>query len=306
MSFLAHFIMRGRMQAIMVASTLAIVSLLFPPVSIVSSASVALVTLRRGMMEGLWVLLSASAASALLGVILFNNFYFALLYGLVLWLPIWACAVVLREGRVLSLALESAVLLGIAAILIFYGYSDNPGAVWQTVFEQMTGQLAQRTPDIQPEKIQQVLAFFAKFMTGIVASGVIYSMLFGLFLGRWWQSVLYNPGGFREEYLKLSVNRKLASASAIIIGVAFSGYGQLAEIAMNIAVLLFVLYTVIGAAVLHALISKLSNAQYIRFLTPMLYLSLTLIPQSMVIVALIGLLDAWLDLRNKQSNHNSA
>lgn len=306
MRFLAHFIMRGRMQAIMLASVLAILSLLFPPVSIVSSAAVALVTLRRGTKEGLWVLLSAALTSALLGVVLFNNFLFALLYGLALWLPIWVCAVVLREGRVLSLALESAVLLGIVAIMIFYGYNDHPSAIWHAMFEQMAAKLGQKTPEVHPEKIQQILTFLAPIMMGIVTSGIISSMLFGLFLGRWWQSVLFNPGGFREEYLKLNVNRKFAVASIIALGIAFSGFGQLAEMATNIAVLLFVLYAVIGTAILHALISKLHNPQYVRFLTPMLYLSLTLIPQTLLIVALTGLLDAWLNLRNKQSNHNSA
>ena len=97
MNFLAAYIMRGRMQAMMVASSLALLSLILPPVSIVSSASVALVTLRRGANEGLFVLVCACLSAALLGFFLFGNFQFALLYGLVLWLPIWVISIVLRE-----------------------------------------------------------------------------------------------------------------------------------------------------------------------------------------------------------------
>lgn len=293
------------MQAMLVASSLAILSLLLPPFSIVSSGTVALVTLRRGASEGFWVLLCAAVASALLGIILFNNYYFALLYGLVLWLPIWLIAVVLREGRQLSLALESAVLLGIVVILGFYLFHGNPSQIWQGLFEKMSQPLIQQSPEIHLARVQQSIALFAKIMTGIVVTGTIYSMLFGLFLGRWWQSLLFNPGGFRAEYLSLRVSKSLALASIIAIAIAFSGFGIYAEIAANIWVLLFVLYAIIGAAVSHALLDGLKNQTFKRFAIPMLYLTLTLIPQTMILIALLGLVDIWLDLRNKQSNRTS-
>jgi hypothetical protein len=291
------------MQAMLVASTLAILSLLFPPVSIVSSATVALVTLRRGAYEGLFVLLCSCVASALLGVVVLHNYYFAMLYGLVLWLPIWVIAVVLREGRHLSLAIEIAVLMGVVVVVGFYLYNSNTSMMWQGLLQQMAQPLVQKTPEIQLEKIRQSIAVFSHFMTGIVVSGTVYSMLFGLFLGRWWQSVLYNPGGFREEYLNLKVTLRLVVASIIIAGVAFTDYGVLSEIAKNISVLLFLLYTVMGAAILHALFT---NMQAKRFLVPMLYFTIGIIPHTMIIVAIIGLTDVWLDLRNKQSNRNSA
>ncbi|MEQ1638063.1 MAG: hypothetical protein ABL903_15375 [Methylococcales bacterium] len=303
MSFLAAYIMRGRMQAMLVASTLAILSLLLPPVSIVSSGAVALVTLRRGAAEGLLVLLCSCAASALLGIIILNNVYFALLYGLALWLPIWVISVVLREGRHLSLTIEIAVLIGMVVVVGFYLYNANISAIWQVLLGQMAEAFLQKTPDVPLEKIQQSIAVLARFMTGIFVSGTVYSMLFGLFLGRWWQSVLYNPGGFREEYLKLRVQLPLAIASIIIIGIAFANFGLISEIAENISVLLFVLYTVIGTAVLHAVFTHM---QAKRFMVPMLYLTLGIIPHTMLLVAIIGLTDVWLDLRNKQLNRNSA
>ena len=53
------------MQAMLVASSLALLSLMMPPVSVVSSATVALVTLRRGAYEGLYVSGCSSLAAAL-------------------------------------------------------------------------------------------------------------------------------------------------------------------------------------------------------------------------------------------------
>jgi hypothetical protein len=78
--FLAAYIMKGRLQAMTVAAALALLSLAFPPVSIVSSASVALVTLRRGGKEGLYVLLCGCLAAAVLSVFLKIGYQFALLW----------------------------------------------------------------------------------------------------------------------------------------------------------------------------------------------------------------------------------
>ncbi len=301
MGFLAAFIMRGRMQAILVASTLAMLSLLFPPISIVSSGAVALVTLRLGAYEGLLVLLSSSVAAAVLGWLILGGYHFALLYGLVLWLPIWLIAIVLREGRRLALAIEIAIALGALAVLGFYLYDHAPALMWQGVLEQVMQPLLQNSPDVPTEKIEQTFAIIARLMTGIVAAGTVYSMLFGLFLARWWQALLFNPGGFRPEYLGLKAEMRLTLASVAVIALAAAPFGVMSEIAQNICVLLFVLYTFIGTAVMHSVFANM-NAK--RFLVPMLYITLGLIPHTMILVALLGLADAWLDLRNKQLKNN--
>ncbi|WP_341328709.1 DUF2232 domain-containing protein [Methylotuvimicrobium sp. KM2] len=298
MKFLAEYIMRGRMQAIMVASTLALISLIIPPVSIVSSATVALVTLRRGAHEGLWVLLFASAAAAALGLLVLGGYQFALLYGLVMWSPIWIISIVLREGRHLSLAVEIAILLGALGVLGFYLYQASPSEFWRPMLEQMIKPMLESSPDVPVDNIEQSVQSMAHYMTGVVAAGTIFSLLFGLFLGRWWQSMLYNPGGFRAEYLSLSTHPRLAIGSIIVIAVAWFGSGIFSEVAWNITILLFVLYTFIGAAVLHLMLSRMSSG---RFLVPMFYVTLLIIPHVMFPVAGIGLADAWLNLRNKFS-----
>ena len=52
---LASFVMRGRSQAAMAATVLAILALRVPLLSILSSAVVAFVTLRKGLADGLMV-----------------------------------------------------------------------------------------------------------------------------------------------------------------------------------------------------------------------------------------------------------
>jgi len=300
MDFIAAYIMRGRLQAMIVASSLALLSLIMPPVSVVSSAAVALVTLRLGAMEGLYVLGCSSLAAGLLGLLLLGNYQFALIYALVLWLPVWLISIVLREGRHLSLAVEIAVLLGVFAVIGCYLYNPNMVAIWNALFAQM---LPSRLPPGTPiEDFKRTTDLLAHFMTGVAAAGTVFSLLFGLFLGRWWQANLYNPGGFKTEYLSLRMHPRLAIGSMGVIAVALITSGTVSEIAWNATILLFVLYSVVGTAVLHTLFAAMKLA---RFTVPMLYITLFLIPHALLLVAVVGLVDAWLNLRKYQSTNKT-
>ncbi|KAF3977217.1 MAG: hypothetical protein HFP77_07925 [Methylococcales symbiont of Iophon sp. n. MRB-2018] len=299
MNFLAAYIMKGRMQAMIVASSLALLSLVLPPASIVSSASVALVTLRRGGYEGFYVLICACLSAALLGFFLFGSFQFALLYGLMLWLPIWFISIVLRRNKHLSVAIEIAVIIGIIAVIGFYVYVSDPALMWQAVLEGMVKPMLANDSDMPVDDIKQSIQIFSHYMTGGITAGAIYGLLFGLFLARMWQAALYNPGGFREEYLTLKVRPKVALVSVFVLMMAWFMSGDIAEIFWNITIIFIVLYTFIGTAILHAAFSTLKMK---RFLVPMLYVTLIMIPHAIAVVIIVGITDVWVDLRSKFSN----
>ena len=296
MNFLATYIMRGRVQAMIVASSLALVSLMMPPVSVLSSATVALVTLRLGAFEGLIILGCSTLAASILGFFATGNFQFAFLYVLVLWLPVWLISIILREGRHLSLAVEIATLLGVLGVIVFYLFSSEPAGMWSAVLAQMI------PADAPVAEIQDKIEILVHYMTGIVAAGSVLGLLFGLFLGRWWQANLFNPGGFKQEYLLMSTKTWLSIASVAIVGVALVTSGEVSEIAWNIIILLFILYTVTGKSILHTYFAKMKLG---RFMVPMLYITLFLIPHLMLLVALVGVSDPWLDLRKIKSNQHT-
>ena len=304
MKSLAAYIMKGRMQAVLVASSLALLSILFPPVSVVSSAAVSLVTLRRGAREGLYILIAACVSAALLGLFLLGNFQFALAYGLALWLPVWLISIVLREGKHLSTAINISVLTGVAIIIGFYLFVSDPAAFWSSMLSQMAQPMIEAgNTDVPLENIQQSIQAFSHFMTGGIVVGGIYGLLFGLFLARWWQSALYNPGGFRQEYLALSVNSKIASGSLLVIAIGFLTTGVISELCWNIGIIFLALYTFVGTAIFHTVFSTMKMK---RFMVPFLYITLVLVPHAIGIVAIVGLVDAWLDLRNKILNRPGA
>jgi hypothetical protein len=293
MKLLATYIMRGRLQAMLVASTLAMLSLIVAPLSVMSSGAVALVTLRRGAYEGLLILACSSLAAGILATFIQVSYQFILIYVLFLWLPIWLIAIVLREGQHISLAVEIAVLIGIVGVVAYYLLNTDPALMWAQVMPKMV-------PANAPvEDVKRMIAFISPYMTGIAAAGAVFSMLLGLFLGRWWQSMLYNPGGFRLEFLSLKTEPRLAMISLAIIGIAMLSSGSVSQIAWNTAIILFVLYTFTGIAVLHTVFSGMKIAQYA---VAMFYITMFLIPYSLFPVALVGFSDTWLDIRKRKLN----
>jgi hypothetical protein len=291
MGFLATYIMRGRWQAATAVSVLAFLSLFMPPISIVSSAALALVTLRRGAYEGLTVFGISLTGMTVLGAIL-GSVSFTALYGLVLWLPIWIVAILLRAGRKLSLAIESAVLLGGISIVVFYLYNPQAAKMWQEVLTQMA------PTNASIETMQPNLDAISHYMTGIVVAGTVFGWIFALFLARWWQATLYNPGGFRAEYLDLATSPRLALGSIALIGIASLSSGIMAEVTWNLSILTFVLYTFVGTAVAHNIMSALKLSRYVIF---GFYITLFLIPHLLIPVALVGVSDAWWKLREKMA-----
>ncbi len=305
MGFLAAYIMRGRMEAIMVASFLSLLSLLLPPVSIVSLATVALVTLRNGAREGGYVLICACLAAAILGLVLIGNYQLPLFYSLFLWMPVWVIAVILREGRHLFLAIEIVIAIATLAILACYWYQPNLGDIWQEKLHEWLEVLVSETnPDVPIEAVKEFLfVFFHFILTGLIAQIYMFAVLAGLFLARAWQAILYNPGGFKKEYLGLRGQKKLAIVGLIILAIAWSSSGVMAEIGWNIMVLFFVLYVFLGVVVLHCIFSVMKRKQ---LLVPFLYISIILVPHAMIPAAIIGLADTWLNLRKTILNQMNA
>lgn len=293
MKLFAAYIMRGRLEAVFTASTLAVLSMLFTPLSIVSSATVALVTLRKGAKEGIIILACSCLVAGAISAFLHINYLIALIFALLLWLPVWLIAIVLREGRHISLAVEIAVLMGIVGAICFYLFNSDPAAMWKELLPQMV------PPRAKVANVQEMIAEVAPYMTGMFAAGVVNIMLFGLFLGRWWQSLLYNPGGFKEEFLTLRAQPRLSWICIGIVAIGLVSHGKISEIAWNAAIVMFVMYVFIGTAVLHPVFASMNIG---NLAVPMFYITLFLIPHVLLPVALVGLADSWLDLRKRKIN----
>ncbi|MDG4551810.1 MAG: hypothetical protein P9F19_02975 [Candidatus Contendobacter sp.] len=300
MKALATFVMRGRSTAALVAAVAAVLLWLFPPFLIVSGAALALVTLRRGAAEGAWLMALAGVGAVALTGLTLGTPWPMLDVLPVYWLPLWLLALVLRATVSLSRAFQAAALLGLLGVAGFYLVLGDPAIWWGEVLGQWERTLASLALSGQPAAadratLDQLLALlreWAPYLPGQAVGAVLLFVLAGLLLGRWHQSLLFNPGGFRPEFHQLRLGSPLAAFTLGLFGAAMlSGWPPLA----NAALVLSLLYTVQGVALVHAVAFKrrLSAAWLLLF-----YLLLMIPPLSQGVMAL-GVVDAWADFRNR-------
>ncbi len=294
MRLLASFVMQGRSQAVMAISIIALLSMLFPPLAIISSAGIALVTLRIGMRDGLFVALLSAVACALLAMLIQANVVALVSATLLLWLPIWILALVLRSSRSLAYATSLALLFGVLLIAAHYLQYSDPALQWRKVLEPIVESLAQ-AQGLKREQSKLLLNAVSHWMTGMMAAGFFLQLIASLLLARWWQSLLYNPGGFKNEFHQLMLPRPLAYLTIAVVALLSTGMDIGRPVMDYLAMLLIMAYVVQGLALAHGVRAKLKAN--IGWLLGMYILLIIGMHYMVLLLATIGVLDAFLDFR---------
>jgi hypothetical protein len=292
MRSLAGFAMRGRSQAALVAAGVAVLSLVVPPVAVISSAAVALVTLRQGAREGLLVVGIAALGSGVLAWLALGAPRLALGFLVVLWVPLWVLALVLRATRNLALTVQGAALIGLLILLGLHLLADDPAAYWVEVMEPLRVGLVEGGV-LADAASRTLVEGLAKWMTGAFAASLYVQFLLALFLARWWQASLYNPGGFGAEFRDLRLSPVLGYVALAMIGVRL--WQPEAVWGYELLVLIGPLLLLQGLAVAHGVRHTLgAGAGWLVGLYVLLFVAL---PYAEVLVSGLGLLDLWLDVR---------
>jgi hypothetical protein len=296
---LAEYILRGPLQVSLVATTCALLALLSPmtaPLSYLSGSAVALVTLRQGGQRGLLALLATALATAMLGELVVHSYLPALVFVVALWLPLWLLAMVLHYTRSLALVVQLGGLLGLAWIAAMYVWLDNPAHWWRDLLQQIAPALEEAeqragvTGDVGP-----LLDSVAAHMTGWLAAIVAASSVLNLMLARWWQAVVFNPGGFRAEFQSLRLGRPAAVVTAVLVVAALSAGSALGAMAGDMLWVAAGIYLMAGLGLVHGVVARLKA--HVGWLIGV-YAVLTVAPvYGSLAVALAGYADSWFDLR---------
>ena len=297
MKALASFIMQGGRQATIVVATMAILSLLMPPLVVISVAAVCLVTLRNGSADGLRVLIGATVATALIGYIVLGTSIVAFSYLFMMWLPAFLISLVLRETRQLNLALECLVVLGMVAVIGVYITIDDPAQLWMTGIHDALKALSEQQPlPISDEELQAGVEPGRHYITGLVVAGTLLSLLMSLLLGRWWQGLLFNAGGFDEEFRHFRLLPRDGLAFVVLMAVAFLLDGLPAEVIWNLDIQLLLLFLIVGISVVHVVIKSKSSNRYLLFA---FYVMVFFVPHLIFPLIVIGLSDVWMNWRRR-------
>ncbi len=297
MKALASFIMLGGRQATIVVATMAILSMLMPPLVIVSVAAVCLVTLRNGLAEGLRVLIGSTVATALMGYMLVGTSLVSFSYLLIMWLPAFLVSLVLRETGQLSKALEFLVILGMLAIVGVYATIDNPAELWAAGLQDVMQSLGeQENLPVTQAELQEGLAFWSQYITGVVITGTLISLLMSLLLGRWWQGLLYNAGGFDNEFRNISLLPRDGMVFVILTAFAALLGGQFSELLWNMDIQVLLLFFMVGVSVVHVVIKNKGGSKFLLF---GFYSAVFFVPHLILPLVLIGLSDVWMNWRQR-------
>ena len=297
MSALAAFIMRGRPQAVLAIAVLTVISWGLSLASLLAAAAIALPTLRRGGKEGLFLSAMTLPAVALAGQILIGDAFQAAAYTAAMWGPILIVAVILRETNSLALAALGAALLGLLMVAGVFAFVDDPSALWLDHLQQVVSPMLEHPETgMDADLVRQTMAVFSRYVTGAIAAGLVLTLLASLLIARWWQAGLYNPGGFRIEFLQLRLPAWSAYVFLGLLTMAAMASGGVAVFAANMALPVLMIFLIAGFSVMHAVFTRSPSG---RFWLTGIYIGLMFISPLVLLIALVGLSDSWINWRQR-------
>ena len=275
---LAEFILRGRVQALIVA----LVGSFFP---LVSSATVGLVALCKGSKEGFLLFLWASLPLVVMQQVGSENMLLTAVSVASLGIMVIAASLhSLYASWQWTLIATVVVAIICAALFGFLMAADVTQllVVAQQMFETMQSSDAPVASVISEPLVLGLVAV-------ILAVGCVMSLM----IARWWQSAVYNPGGFQEEFHGFTISSKIAVIllAIFLIGRLIpEGYQLWADLAL-------LPFLIAGIALFHSTVKLFGlGSQWVAFL----YVGLIFMgkPVTLVLVGL-GLAESLIDLRSR-------
>lgn len=276
MRALAEFIMRGRPQA-------AAVAILGNWVPLLTPATVGLISLRAGANNGLLILLwgllpallpiGASQVGPAIAAAIISSGLLA-----------FAVALLLRRGARWSHCLMASVgLATLMALLQTVLVPDSLRAVLEGLRALMVELAGSEgvTPDVG-----------LPFVVGLIAYFIGFHAVLGLMLGRWWQALVFNPGGFGAEFqaLKLhpvqAVTCMAATVYCLLQGVDYALWAGLFALPLMFQ----------GIAIVHRLAAI--RGWGVQWLV-LFYAALVLMDPVSQLLAVFAFLDTWLNFRER-------
>jgi hypothetical protein len=277
---LAEFVMRGRFQALLV-TVVGAGSLMF---CWISAAVVALVTLRSGARAGISLLMWALLPAGTLLYVYGDSGPLSLLVGTTV------LAVILRSSVNLPLAVLASVavggLTGLGMVAFGGAQLELIAGYFGELLATLEQQLAQGDQPVvlpRPDTVQ---------IAGMMGAGTAMTSVMCLLLARYWQSALYNPGGFGGEFKALYYPATV-SMSLAVGAIALSSLGLQYRTWAMICVLPL---TFAGLALVHARAEWRGQGR--GWLTGF-YAAWLIFDPVKLLVVFAAIADSWFDFRQR-------
>jgi hypothetical protein len=254
---------------------------------LISPATIGLVTLRKDSSEGLivalwallpWLalyltgsmspLLTLAPSAALVVIVVAANF----LRTTVSW-----------QWTLIGVGLCSAVAVSIV------------GIVASADIDQVVAEVAELVAQISAQAgVSEELSLVPDrtFVLGLLAWMIALTVVCGLLVARWWQALLFNPGGFREEFHGFRLERRVA---IILFAIVVAGVMLPREYTPWIELLSLPLL-IAGVALVHSSVKIMGFGGHWLGL---MYFGLFFIGPTGTVLVGLGLVDSILNLRSR-------
>ena len=267
--------MRGRAQACLVALLGVLVPLIGP-------AAVGLVTLRKGSVEGALVALWASlpfVVSYFAG----QSSPFVAVMSILALANTLIVANVLRGTASWSLALVSDVCVAVGFVVVV-------GVVFQTDLGVMMSDLTELFVSVSEQLEKDYVMPDTSGVLAWVAWMTAFSALLGVVVARWWQALLFNPGGFQQEFQGIRLESKVGLGCLLLVILGFTLLSEF-QFWLQLASIPLI---VCGLSLLHYT-AKVKKAG--GYWLVLMYLGLFLGPVMSGLLVALGAIDSVLNLR---------
>ena len=267
--------MRGRAQACLVALLGVLVPLIGP-------AAVGLVTLRKGSVEGALVALWASLPFVVSYFAGQSSPFIAVMSILALANTL-IVANVLRGTASWSLALVSDVCVAVGFVVV-------AGVVFQTDLGVMMSDLTELFVSVSEQLEKDYVMPDTSSVLAWVAWMTAFSALLGVVVARWWQALLFNPGGFQQEFQGIRLESKVGLGCLLLVILGFTLLSEF-QFWLQLASIPLI---VCGLSLLHYT-AKVKKAG--GYWLVLMYLGLFLGPVMSGLLVALGAIDSVLNLR---------
>jgi hypothetical protein len=286
MRALAEFIMRGRMQATLVVAGCAAMPLLYW----LGAAAGCLVLLRRGLRDALGVL----ALGLLPALIwwLYSDDPRALL----VLLGSASLALVLRASESWNRVLLVSIAMGVVfSVVLGTAFAPQIEMLAQALIKVMPSLLGDVYQKMSVDEQARFASLIAPVLTGLIAALLQIVSLLSLLVGRYWQALLYNPGGFGREFRAI---RFPLLPAMLLLACMLLGPNIGPQMAM-LTPLCSVPLVFAGLALIHGLVAQKRLA---RFWLVGLYVTLLLFMQLIYpLLVVLAIVDSLIDFRGRSA-----
>ncbi|WP_297812313.1 DUF2232 domain-containing protein [uncultured Methylophaga sp.] len=272
--------------------------MMLPPLNYLASGVIALATLRMGPREGARVVTATLIVFVLVAWLLLGQMWIAGLVLLSSWLPVFVATLALGYSRSLATALLAASGLGLVVVLLMHLLVPELTGWWRGMIEPFMASLSEQPGwQLGVDETARLTDNLAAMMTGLIAAGVSFNAVVGLLIGRAWQAQLFNPGAFGEEFRQLRLGKPAAMLTAILMVVALTPMADALRLLADCLPVMLVAFGIQGLAIVHAIVNLRQKGK--GWLVTMYVLLVLMMPQMVMMLATLGVLDQWFDFRKR-------